>query len=66
MINKEATEIISQDEINGIYSKLITYKSQNNKLYCFVSFINNDNKLKIIVYNIENSKLQFDYDTNKF
>ena len=65
LINKEATEIISQDtknEINGIYSKLITYKSQNNKLYCFVSFINNNNKLKIIAYNIENSKLQFDYE----
>ena len=65
LINKEATEIISQDsknEINGIYSKLITYKAQNNKLYCFVSFINNNNKLKIIAYNIENSNLQLDYE----
>ena len=65
LINKEVTEILSQDtknEINGIYSKLITYKSHNNKLYCFVGFINNNNKLKIFVYNIENSKLQLDYE----
>ena len=64
MINKEATEIISQDtkdEINRIYSKLITYKSQDDKLYCFVSFIYS-NKLKILSYNIENSQLKFDYE----
>ena len=40
-INKEANEVISQDtnnELNGIYSKLIAYKSQNNKLYYFYKF----------------------------
>jgi dimeric dUTPase (all-alpha-NTP-PPase superfamily) len=62
-MNKEATEIISQDtkdEIIRIYPKLIGYKSKNNILYCFVSFINNNKKLKIFTYKIENSKLQFD------
>jgi hypothetical protein len=64
LMNKEATEIISQDtkdEIIRIYPKLIAYKSKNNILYCFVSFINNNQKLKIFTYKIENSKLQFDY-----
>ena len=64
LMNKDATEVISQDtinEINGIYSKLITYKSQNNILYFFLSFINSNNKLKIIAYKIEDLKLQFDY-----
>jgi len=64
LINKEANEVISQDtknEINGIYSKLIAYKSQNNKLYCFISFVENY-KLKIFAYKIENSKLEFDYE----
>ena len=64
LMNKEATEIISQDtkdEIIRIYPKIIAYKSKNNILYCFVSFINNNQKLKIFTYKIENSKLQFDY-----
>ena len=64
LLNKEANEVISQDtknEINGIYSKLIPYKSQNNKLYCFISFVENY-KLKIFAYKIENSKLEFDYE----
>ena len=65
LMNKEGTEVISKDtkdEIKRFRSKLTTYKSQKNKLYCFVSFINNNRKLKVFAYNIENSKLQFDFE----
>ena len=56
VINKEANKIIEKkniDEILKKYVNLVLYKSKNNILYCFLNFINNEQKIKIISYQID-------------
>ena len=56
VINKEANKIIEKktiDEIIKKYVNLVLYKSKNNILYCFLNFINNEQKIKIISYQID-------------